>query len=170
MPVSRLARVLVGAVAVFALLIVALVPPEARVTILRTAVLVVGITIAALYLRRSGPVTRSTPERFELELRRTVEAAPPVPGIRAVEMSVRLSSASRQDYDVRLKPILREIAAWRLQGNRGVDIDAKPEAARRLLGEPLARLIDIAAEPPPFGAPGVPLADLDAGIDQLERI
>ena len=170
MPVSRVARVLVVAVGLFALPIVALVPPEARVTIIRIAVLVVGIAIAALYLRRSGPATRSTPERFEEELRRPVEEPPLVPGIRAVEMAVRLSTASGQDFEVRMKPMLRDLAAWRLLGNRGVDIDARPEAAGKLLGEPLARLIDNRAEPPPFGAPGIPLADLEAGLDQLERI
>jgi hypothetical protein len=170
MPVSRLARVLVVVVGLFALLIVALVPPDARVTMIRIAVLVVGIMIAALYLRRSGPVTRSTPERFEDELRRAVEEPPLVPGVRAAEMAVRLSTASGQDFDVRMKPMLRDLAAWRLLGNRGVDIDARPEAAGKLLGEPLARLIDNAAEPPPFGAPGVALTDINAALDQLERI
>ena len=169
-PVSRLARFLVAVVVLFAAVIVALVPPDARVAILRIGVLVVGTTIAALYLRRSAPVTRSTPERFEAELDSAVGTPPGVPGIRAVEMAVRLSTASAQDFEVRLKPMLRDLAGWRLLGNRGVDLDAKPEAARRILGEPLARLVDVAAAPAPFGARGVPLNEIDAGLDQLEQI
>jgi hypothetical protein len=99
-----------------------------------------------------------------------VETPPGIPGIRAVEMAVRLSTASAQDFEVRMKPMLRDLAGWRLLGNRGVDIDTKPEAARRILGEPLGRLVDATAEPPPFGARGPSLPDLDAALDQLERI
>jgi hypothetical protein len=167
---SRLARFLVAVVALIAMLIIVLAPPDARVAILRIGLLLGGTTVAAVYLRRSGSVTRSTPERFEAELQQTLDTPPGVPGIRAVEMAVRLSTASAQDFEVRLKPMLRELAGWRLLGNRGVDMDGKPDAARRMLGEPLGRLVDVTAGAPPFGARGVSLTDLDAGLDQLERI
>jgi hypothetical protein len=169
-PASRLARFLLAVVVVVAVVLVTIVPPDARIAIVRIAVLVVGTIVAALCLRRSGPVTRSTPERFETELHRSVETPPGVPGLRTVEMAVRLSTASAQDFEVRLKPMLRDLAGWRLLGNRGVDIDAKPEAARRILGKPLGRLVDVAATPAPFGARGVPLIDIDAALDQLEQI
>lgn len=170
MPASRAGRALLVVLVSIGVLLAVLLPTEARAAFGRTVVLVVGIAIAALYLRRSGPVTTSTPERFEAELRRSTESPPVVPGIRAVEMAVRLATANAQDFEVRLKPMLRDLARWRLLGNRGVDLDANPDAARRILGEPLARLIEDAPTPPSFGAPGVPLADIEAGLEQLERI
>lgn len=170
MPASRAGRALLVVLVSIAVLLAVLVPPEARAAFGRMAILVVGIAIATLYLRRSGPVTTSTPERFEAELQRSTESQPVVPGVLAVEMAVRLATANALDFEVRLKPILRDLARWRLLGNRGVDMDARPEAARRLLGEPLARLIEDAPTPPSFEAPGVPLADIEAGLEQLERI
>jgi hypothetical protein len=165
----RTAAVLVTALTVGAVL-VAVLPPDARVALTRIAVFGAGITAAALYLRRSQPATRSTPERFELELHRPTATRPVVPGLRAVEMTLRLSTANAIDFDVRLRPLLRDLARWRLQRNRGVDMDRKPEVARRILGEPLATFVEGAGAPPPFGSPGVPLADIDAGLDQLEQI
>lgn len=170
MPRSWRVRALLGVLIVVVALLLAVVPAEMRNGVVRVAVPVIGIAVAALYLRRSGPATASKPERFEAELRRTSEPPPGVPGIRAVEMAVRLSTANAQDFDVRLRPMLRDLARWRLLGNRGVDMDVKPDAARRILGEPLAALIDDAAAPPRFGAPGVPLATLEAALDQLEQI
>jgi len=169
MPGSRRTRALLGASVLIGALLLAI-PSDTRAGVIRALVLVIGIAVVALYLRRSGPATASTAEQFEAELRRSTETPPSVPGIRAVEMAVRLSTASAQDFDVRLRPLLRDLACWRLLGHRGVDMDAKPDAARRILGEPLAGLVDNAAAPKPFGAPGVSLAILDAGLDQLEQI
>jgi hypothetical protein len=160
----------VGVLAIAGVLLAAVLPPDARVALARIAVVGAGIGIAAMYLQRSGSVTLSTPERFELELRRPAETQPVVPGLRAVEMAVRLSTANATDFDVRLRSMLRDVARWRLLTNRGLDMDGNPEAARRILGPRLASLLEGPAEPPPFGSPGVPLADIDAALDQLEQI
>ncbi len=161
----------VGAVlAMVAVTLAIVLPPDARVPLTRIVVVGAGMIVAIVYLRRSGSATRSTPERFEMGLREPTELPPPVPGLRAVEMAVRLSTANAFDFDVRLRPMLREMARWRLLTNRGVDMDGKSEAARRILGEPLASLIEAPAQPPPFGSPGLPLAEIDAAITQLEQI
>lgn len=170
MPRSRKAPVLLAVLVVTAILLAAVLPPDARIAMARIVVVGVGIAIAIAYLRQSRSVTSSTPERFELELRRPAETQQAIAGVRAVEMAVRLSAASALDFDVRLRPMLRDLARWRLLTNRGVDMDQKPDAARRILGEPLASLIERPEAPPPFGSPGVPLADIDAGLDQLEQI
>lgn len=170
MPRRRRTVAFLMVVTVAAVLLAAVLPPDARLALTRIAVVGAGIIAATLYLRRSRAATMSTPERFELELRRPAETPPAVPGLRAVEMTLRLSTANAVDFDVRLRPMLRDLARWRLQVSRGVDMDRKPEAARRILGEPLATLVEGDDEPPPFGSPGVPLADIDAGLDQLEQI
>jgi hypothetical protein len=160
----------VAATTVVLVLLAAVLPPDARVVMARIVVVSVGLTLATLNLRRTRSATSSTAERFELELRRPPETPPPVAGLRAVEVTVRLATASALDFDVRLRPLLRDLARWRLLTNRGVDLDSKPEAARRVLGEPLASLVEGPGEPPAFGAPGVPLAEIDAALDQLEQI
>ena len=168
--VSRRALAVIGVLAIATILLAVALPPDARVALARIVVLGAGIAIATAYLRRSGAATLSTPERFELELRRPTETPPPIPGLRAVEMAVRLATANATDFDVRLRPMLRDLARWRLLTNRGVDMDRNPEAAGRMLGVHLATLLDGPAEPPPFGSPGIPLADIDAALDQLEQI
>lgn len=167
---SRRALVLLSALAVGLVLVGAVLPPDGRAALVRAVVVGGGITLAALYLRRTRSVTLSTPERFELELAQPQETRPTVASLRAVEMTVRLSTASALDFDVRLRPLLRDLARWRLLTNRGVDMDRNPEAARRILGEPLASLVGGDGEPPVFGAPGISLAEIDAGLDQLEQI
>ncbi len=168
--VSRRVLVPVAGLAVVVGLFAAVLPPDARLALTRIVVVGAGLIIAIVYLRRSGSATLSTPERFELELRQPTETPPPVPGLRAVEMAVRLSTANAFDFDIRLRPMLRAMARWRLLTNRGVDMDAKPDAARRILGEPLAGLIEAPAQPPAFDSPGVRLADIDAALTQLEQI
>jgi hypothetical protein len=69
-----------------------------------------------------------------------------------------------------LKPLLRELASWRLRRNRGIDMDATPELARQLIGEPLRSLIEPGEPVRDYGAPGIPLAEVRTSIDQLERI
>lgn len=170
MPRSPAVLAALAVLALAALAVILVLPPDARLGATRIGVFIVGITIAALYLRRSGSVTASTPERFEVELRQSTEAPPTVGSLRAVEMTVRLSTANATDFDVRLRPLLRDLARWRLMTNRGVDMDRSQDTARRVLGEPLASLIDDPAETVPFRSPGVPLARLDAALDQLEQI
>lgn len=159
-----------AALAIVAVVIALVLPPDARVALTRIVVVGAGMIVGIVYLHRSGSATLSTPERFELELRQPTETPPPVPGLRAVEMAVRLSTANAFDFDVRLRPMLRDMARWRLLTNRAVDMDAKPDAARRILGERLAGMIAGPAQPPPFGSPGLRLADIDAAITQLEQI
>lgn len=166
---SRPALVLVAVVVLGLTLIGTALPPDGRAALVRTVVVIGGITLAALYLRRTRFATLSTPERFEQELRRATEARPIVASLRTAEMTVRLSTASALDFDVRLRPLLRDLARWRLLTNRGLDMDAKPDVARRVMGEPLASLVGD-GEAPAFGAPGISLADIDAGLGQLEQI
>lgn len=163
------ASVLRGVLAAFAVAAIAFAPPDAQPGATRLAILALGIVAAWPLARRSAAVTRSTPERFETELRQPAAVATEIASLRAVDNTVRLGSASAFGLELRLKPLLRELARWRLLQNRGVDLDASPEAARRIMGEPLWRLTQ-AGHLERYGAPGVPIAELQTSVDQLERI
>lgn len=161
---------LVAALAGAATLGIAFAPPESQASLARLGILALGILAAWRVLGRSSAVTAPSPEQFEAEL-----AQPPTPsfeiaGLRAVETDLRMATSNAFGREVRLKPILRELAAWRLARNHGVDLDRAPDAAQRILGEPLWELVRPAEAFPEFRAPGVPLADMRAAIDRLERI
>ena len=79
-----------------------------------------------------------------------------------------MSTANAFGLEFRLKPVLRDLARWRLQREHGIDLDRQPEAARRVLGESLWPLVQAAAAFPEFRDPGIPLADVQAGIERLE--
>jgi hypothetical protein len=88
-----------------------------------------------------------------------------------LEREVHLSLAGSFHMQHRLVPVLREIAANRLLLRHGLDLDARPEAAQRLLGDAAwSWLRPDRPEPRDRWAPGPPLAELTAVIDALERI
>lgn len=166
---SRTALV-VAALAGAAALGIALAPPESQASLARIGILVVGIVAAWRVLGRSSAVTAPSPEQFEVELARPAAPSFEIPGLRAIETDLRMAIANAYGRELRLKPIVRELAAWRLARNHGVDLAGSPEAAQRILGEPLWELVRPAEAFPDFRAAGVPLADVQAGIDRLERI
>lgn len=114
---------------------------------------------------------------------RAPEAAPspfdrvPAPPVRArprelerLERLVYLSVGSASTVHSRLRPLLREVAARRLESRRGIDLD-RGEGAREALGPAAWELLRPDREPPADRfARGLPLADLDALADAVERI
>jgi hypothetical protein len=74
------------------------------------------------------------------------------------------------DLHLRLRPILREIAADGLR-HRGVDLDAEPQAAQTLLAPETWELVrPDRPRPPDAFAPGLRPAQLDAVLDDLEGL
>ena len=166
---SRAALAIV-VLAALAGLAIAFAPADARAPVTRLVILVGGIMAAAVLFRRSAAATRSTPERFDADLRQATAAPSEIPSLRSVHNTLALATASAFGTERRLKPLLRELAAWRLMSSRGIDMVATPEAARAALGEPLWRSIHPVDDPVEHGAPGIPLADVQASLEQLERI
>lgn len=161
---------LLAGIAVVAALAIASAPAESQGPAMRVAIVAAGVLAAWRVLGRSAAVTASSPERFETALLEPVVAPTEISGLRSVETDLRMSSANAFGLEFRLKPLLRDLARWRLARNHAVDLDAAPDAARRILGEPLWRLTLAAEERPDFRAPGSALADVRAAIDRLERI
>jgi hypothetical protein len=84
---------------------------------------------------------------------------------------VQLSVASALHLHVRLRPILREIAAHRLSRRYGVDLDRDPVRARELIGAEAWELVRPERPPPHDGlASGLPLSDLRLAVEEIERI
>jgi hypothetical protein len=84
---------------------------------------------------------------------------------------VQQSVASSFHLHMRLRPILREIAAHRLSMRFGVDLRREPERARELIGVEAWELVR-PERPPPSDrlAPGPPASQLSKVVEELERI
>ena len=101
-------------------------------------------------------------------------AAPPparLPELARVEREVVLSTGSEFDQQLRVKPLLRDVAAHRLWTRRGVDLDENPERARELLGPEVWELV----KPGPPEADrrywrGLDIAGLGRIVDQIEAL
>jgi hypothetical protein len=84
---------------------------------------------------------------------------------------VKQSTISAFHLHVRLRPILREIAAHRLWMRFGVDLDRDQEHARELIGANAWELVRPGRLPPSDRlAPGPASADLRVVVDELERL
>jgi len=164
------ARSKLALVTALAVLAIALAPSVEQPSVIRLAFVAVGIVAAWSLFRRLAPLITSTPERFEDELRQPVAASPDIPGLRAVDGTIRMALASSFGVEFKLRPLLRELTRWRLLRSRGIDIDATPDLARQTIGEPLWSLVQAAEPRRDYGAPGLTLADIRASIEQLERI
>jgi hypothetical protein len=160
----------IGVVAVIALFGIAALPPDARLTGGRLAIFVIGLLVAWRVLGRAAAVTASSRERFEDALLAPPASPFEVPGLRAVETDVRMATANAFGVELRLKPVLRELARWRLQRDYGIDLDREPDTARRVLGEPAWPLVAPSEAFPDFHAAGMSLAEVDAAVDRLERL
>jgi hypothetical protein len=160
----------VAVVVTLAALAIALAPSDLRPAVSRLAILAIGILPAWWLVRRFLVATRSTPERFESELRPPVAIAVDIPGLRSVDHTMRMALGSSFGVEFMLRPRLRELASWRLLRNRGIDLEATPELARQLVDEPLWSLIQAGEPVRNYSAPGISLADIRTSLEQLERI
>jgi hypothetical protein len=89
----------------------------------------------------------------------------------AVVRDIELSIMSAVHLHVRLRPVLREIAAHRLLKRYGVDLDGEPARARELVGTSAWELVRPDRQLPANRlSPGPPLADLRNVVTELERV
>jgi hypothetical protein len=109
-----------------------------------------GLAAAALVRASLAPYRRVQVEPVRFTRRRHTAPERPA-GLEEVERAVDFAVWNPADLNRRLRPLLREVAAHRLQTRCGLDIDRNPEAARLLLGEVAWDLVD----PPAAVEPGV---------------
>jgi hypothetical protein len=134
------------------------------------------LLLAALVLWSLVRLGRSGDERghvstFEHAIRqRTFEPMRP-PELVRMEREITLGRARAADLHDRLLPTLREAAATRLAARRSVDLERRPDEARRILGDDVWELLrPDRPEPVDRLAPGISLVSLRRIVDSLEQI
>ena len=146
--------------------------PDDRLLVLDAYLLFAGALALIVLVRLTGAALPAAGRsRFERAL-----AAPPRPRSRpealtGLERRVLLATETAFEVHYRLRPLLRDLAAYRLSARRGIDLEADPDAARAALGPEAWELIrpDRPAPADRLG-PGMRLADLRAAVHSLERI
>jgi hypothetical protein len=142
-----------------------------------TALDVYILFLGALGLVTAVRATRAaSPDVHEPSLAAELEDPLDVPPQRPrelerLEREVYLSLGSSFYLHHRLRPLMREIAAHRLLRRHGIELDGRPDAARKLLGEEAWEwLRPERPEPRDRWASGPPLSELRGVVDALERI
>jgi hypothetical protein len=143
-----------------------------RGTVLDIYLLVIGgITLLALVrfarvLRLGSPVSS-----FETALARARAPRGGNDEALGLEREVELSRMDGFHFHVRLRPVLRDIAAHRLRVRYGVELDREPERARELLPAEVWEVVR-ADRPPPVErlAPGPTLSQQRRLLDGLEKL
>jgi hypothetical protein len=123
-------------------------------------------------------LVRTTRARGPAERRSVFEAAlaqmrlrPPDSGEPTLVRDLELSASSAFHLHVRVRPVLREIAAHRLRTRYGVELDGEPGRARELVGAAAWELVRPDRPPPEDRlGPGPSVRELGAVVDELEAI
>ena len=134
-------------------------------------VLVLGATALAgmiSLLRRMIPPERGSMLAEALEPR--APELPLIPELHRLRRELQMSASREYDLHYRLRPVVREIAAGRLE-RRGLSLDSGSPVVRELLGDELWKLARPDRKPPrDRQAPGPGLAELRQTVETLERL
>jgi hypothetical protein len=94
----------------------------------------------------------------------------PVAEVERLDRVLVMSSTSAFDTHHRLRPLVRSLAAERLQAHHGIDLEGEPERARELVGDELWELLRPDRELGRRSGPGNPLAETARAVDELEAL
>jgi hypothetical protein len=94
-----------------------------------------------------------------------------IPELVRIEREIVLATGSGFDRQLRVGPMMRDIARHKLWTRRGVDLDEQPERARELLGADVWSLLRAGRpEPNTRYAPGADVAELRQILDRIEKV
>ena len=159
-------------VATIAFVIVLAIRPVATDRIVAAYVLLIAAIVlwSLVRLGRSGD-ERGRDSTFEHAIRQhTFEPMRP-PELVRMEREITLGQARAAYLHDRLLPTLREAAATRLAARRSVDLERRPDEARRILGDDVWDLLrPDRPEPKDPLAPGISFVSLRRIVDSLEQI
>jgi hypothetical protein len=128
---------------------------------LELAAIVVGALVLAALVPRVPTRPRS---------RRARGSTPRPATLERIELVVDAGHHTAGDVHVRVRPLLREIAAPLLR-RQGVHLDSEPQRARALLGEELWEVVrHDRPRPRERRDPGLALTDLERLVQRLERL
>jgi hypothetical protein len=122
----------------------------------------------------SSALGRIAPRENESLLEEALAPEPPetvpIAALERLQREVTLAASREFDLHYRLRPVLREIAAARLE-RRGASLDSHTTRARELLGDELWSLTKPDREPPQNRqAPGIGFEELERTVERLERL
>jgi DNA helicase HerA-like ATPase len=128
----------------------------------------IGLMVLAAELGRLAPTGEGSLVEVALEPEPPEER--PIADLLRLERELSMASARQFDLHYRLRPILRDVAAARLE-QRGLDLDSGRPVVQELLGDELFELTAPGREPPKNRlAPGPGVEGLDRTISRLERL
>ena len=133
--------------------------------------LVLGALALAVLLRETGRLAPPLgTSELELALRRHPAPDERPPELARLEREVEMARQTTFDAYYRLRPVLREIARYRL-ARRGVDLDAPTRSAEHLLGDDAWALVrpDLPRPSHHFAA-GIPLVQIERAVRSLEEL
>jgi hypothetical protein len=129
-----------------------------------------GIVLLALVRATRARAWGGGGSQFERALAAT-GLRPPESAEPHLTREVELSTFNALHLHVRLRPVLRDIAANRLRSRYGVDLDGEPARARELVGSATWELVRPDRPAPEDRlARGPSVAELERIVDQLEAI
>jgi len=129
-----------------------------------------GVLLLALVRTTRAKAPAGGPSELE-QARQRMETIPADLGELSLARDLELSTTSAFHLHVRLRPVLREIAAHRVRKRYGVELEFEPERARELIGTAAWELVRPHRPPPAERlAHGPPLSHLREVIDELERV
>jgi hypothetical protein len=129
-----------------------------------------GVLLLALVRTVRVQAPARAPSRFDSALaamrRRATDS-----GEISLVTDLRLSRVGAFHLHVRLRPLLRDVAAHRLWSHYGIDLDDEPARASELVG-PAAWELVRPDRPTPVDrlGPGLALTELDEVVAELERL
>jgi len=135
------------------------------------AVVLTGLVLAGLVRDIRSGDGPSRARRFEAAVRRQpAPSAPPVELVR-MERELELGIANAAYAHRGLLPLLRAAATARIGSRHGFDLEHRPDAARRLLGDDVWELLrPDRPQPADRHGPGVPRHLVAAAIERLESL
>jgi hypothetical protein len=158
-------------VATFALLIARTQAPgrhELELDLYILALGVMALLAAVSWLREIAPPEGKS--ELEQALARELPEPPTIPELDRLERAVYVGAARAFDLHYRLRPVLREITATRLE-RRGLRLDSQSKAVRELLGDELWELTRPDREPPANRhSPGPGLGPLRTMVASMEEL
>jgi hypothetical protein len=129
--------------------------------VLEVAAVVVGALVLAALVPRVSPRPRA---------RRRPHSASRPDALQRIERVVGAGRKSAGDVQVRVRPLLREIADPLLR-REGVRLDSEPQRARALLGEELWEVVrPDRPRPQDRRAPALTLSEFEQLVHRLERL
>ena len=151
-------------------LLVELWPAAPRTRLLDVYVLLLAALFMFGFVQATREAAVHSESLFERLMRRRPRRQERPPSLAKLEREVTLAAVTAFDFHARLRPTLREIAAYRL-ASRGLVLDSGAPATREALGDELWELLRPDRRPPDDRlAPGVPLTRLRTLLDALDKI